>query len=217
MRPEIPSPALQYIRDVFAGEDKVLTKVRESAPVEKKGMQIGPEEGKLLYVLATMVQAGRIVEIGTFMGYSALWMARALPKGGKLFTIESDPVHARHAAQHFKEAQKDGCIQLCQGNAHEVLPSLNKEGPFDMVFIDADKGSYTTYLDWAEQHIRKGGLIVGDNTFLFGTVYADKKPEGVAAQSYTAMREFNARLADTTRYASILLPTFEGMTVAVKL
>ena len=103
------------------------------------------------------------------------------------------------------------------GDALDVLPQLSKEGPFDMVFIDADKLNYLRYLDWAEENVRKGGLIVGDNTFLFDAVWRDDPVDRVRQTARDAMRDFNRRLADPQKYCGILLPTQEGMTVALKL
>jgi predicted O-methyltransferase YrrM len=101
-----------------------------------------------------------------------------------------------------------------------VLNELAASAPYDMVFIDADKPGYPEYLDWAEEYVRKGGLIVGDNTLLFGHVWSESAPQGAGAPSRTAwnaMREFNRRLADPAKYHSVLIPTEEGMTVAIKL
>ena len=109
-------------------------------------------------------------------------------------------------------------IHLHQGAALDILPTLS--GPFDMVFIDADKLNYAKYLDWAEANVRQCGLIVGDNTLLFGHVWSETPPTSNDAPSKTAweaMREFNARLADPNKYHSVLIPTLEGMTIAVKL
>lgn len=94
---------------------------------------------------------------------------------------------------------------------------IEKEGPFDMAFIDADKLNYLHYLDWAERNVRKGGLIIGDNTFLFDAVWKEGPVGRVRGTARHAMREFNKRLADPEKYLGILLPTEEGMTIAVKL
>lgn len=215
---QTPDKAIKYIRNLFAPEDSVL-KTAKQAGFDRGvgGMQVGAEEGKLLQTLVALSGAKKIVEIGTFMGYSTIWMARALPEDGYLYAIEKNADCARQASEHITASDVADRVSVKQGDALEILQTLESEGPFDMVFIDADKGGYVKYLDWAEQNIRKGGLIVGDNTFLFGDVYEDECPQGTPKGRWQTMREFNQRLADPTKYQSILIPTAEGMTVAVKL
>ena len=141
-------------------------------------------------------------------------MAEALPADGKIITLEKDETRAAKAAAHFAQFDTGKKIELRTGDALETLPTLS--GPFDMIFIDADKLNYMNYLTWAEKNIRKGGLIVGDNTFLFGAVYAAAPVDRVRKSAFDAMTAFNARLGDDNFYTGILLPTPEGMTVAVK-
>ena len=88
--------------------------------------------------------------------------------------------------------------------------------PFDVVFIDADKGGYAKYLDWTEEHLRKGGLVIGDNTFLFGHIHKEQKPDDVTQETWDAMHAFNQRLSDREKYTAVILPTGEGMTIAIK-
>ena len=179
-------------------------------------ISIGAEEGKLLQLLIRLAGVKKIIEIGSLSGYSALWMAEALPADGVLHAIEKSPEHValiRQATAH------DARIQVHEGDASAILETLSADAPFDMVFIDADKPAYPRYLDWAEKYVRAGGLIVGDNTLLFGHVWGDTPPQGERAPSksaWMAMQEFNARLADASKYHSILIPTEEGMTVAIK-
>jgi len=210
-------PSTQYIRDTFAPEDELLKRIRESLNPELARIQVGPEEGKLLQFLIRSHHVRTVVEIGTLAGYSAIWMARALPETGHLYTCGKDPAHNALAKKHFHESDVHRRINLIEGDARDTLKSLEPKAPFDMIFIDADKASYSFYLDWAEIHIRKGGLIIGDNTFLFGNIWKEKADADVGDASWKAMREFNARLADPARYSSTLIPTEEGMTVAVKL
>lgn len=208
---------LDYIRQVFAGESDALKMVRKSLTDPNDQISISAREGKLLQFLIHASNAKHIVEIGTLGGYSALWMAEALPPGGRIFTIEKEEARARRAAMHFAQHDPDGKIRLVTGEALHVLPGLEKEGPFDLVFIDADKLNYDKYLDWTEKNLRRGGLVVGDNTFLFDSVWKEAPADNVRRTAYEAMRSFNARLADRERYTGIMLPTEEGMTVAVKL
>ncbi len=208
------TPAIAYIRQTFAQEDALLVRIRETLEVMGRAIQVGADEGRFLQVLIAMAGVKTVVEVGTLGGYSTLWMARALPENGHIHTIEKSPENAEMARRHFAESEVGHKITVHEGDAVEVLAGLT--GSYDMTFIDADKASYCKYLDWAEAHIRSGGVIVGDNTFLFGGVYQDPLPQGVKASTAKIMQEFNRRLADANRYTSILVPTEEGMTVAVK-
>lgn len=211
------TPTLDYIRKLYAPQDALLESIDAALRKANIAMHVGAEEGKLLQMLIKLHGAKRIVEIGTLAGYSTLWMARALPEGGHIYTINKDPKHIAMARGHFSQSDMAGRITMLEGDAHDVLPTLSAQGPFDMVFIDADKISYDRYLDWAEANLRKGGLIVGDNTLLFGAVIQDSPPEGTAPATWSAMRRFNERLADTGKYFATMIPTQEGLSVAIKL
>lgn len=211
------SPEIEYIRKVFAPEDAGLRRAAESTPEELRMMKIGAEEGRLLQFLARLVQARRIVEVGTLTGYSAIWLARALPADGHLWTVDKTPLHVRLARENIAASDVADRVSVVEGDALKALETLNSHGPFDMVFIDADKIQYEDYLNWAEKHVRKGGLIVGDNTFLFGAVYSQKLPENVRESAAAAMRNFNSRLANYEKYNSIMIPTAQGLTIAQKL
>lgn len=206
-----------YIRKVFAPETKAQKAARASLTGENDRISVPPEAGKILQVLLRLIKAKKIAEIGTLGGYSALWMADALPRGGRIYTVEREKYRADAARKTFKKFGYDKIITVAEGDAAKVLPKLSKKSLFDAVFIDADKISYAKYLDWAEKNVRKGGLIIGDNTFLFDAVWREEPVDRVRQTALFAMREFNKRLADPKRYNSILLPTGEGLTVAQKL
>lgn len=201
-----------YIRQTFAPETPEMRRARESLADPNDRIHISPQDGKLLHVLAKLADARRIVEIGTLGGYSALWLASALPPGGELVTIEKEERRAQTARANTAH---DTRIRVMTGDALDVLSTL--QGPFDMAFIDADKIAYPGYLDGVEKLVRRGGLIAADNTFLFDSVWHDAPVERVRETARKAMRAFNARLADPAKYAGILVPTKEGLTVAVKL
>lgn len=209
------TPSLDYIRKTFAPQDALLSEIDAALQRINMHINIGPDEGKLLQLLIGLRGIKTVVEIGTLAGYSTLWMARALPDDGHVYTINKEPEHIALAKGFFARSEVAHKITMLEGDAHDVLKTLT--GSYDMVFVDADKIGYPDYLDWAEKHIRKGGLIVGDNTLLFGAMGADAPPAGVAPKTWQAMRSFNARLADPKRYQSMLIPTAEGMTVAMKL
>jgi predicted O-methyltransferase YrrM len=206
-----------YIRQTFAHEPKPLQRIRAAMTSPEDQINVPPEDGRLLQLLVRLVGAKKIVEIGTLAGYSSLWMAEAMPKGGQIYTCEYEERRAKIAEKHFKKYAKDKKITIVRGNAHEQLPKLSKKGPFDLIFIDADKVSYAKYLDWAEKNVRKGGLIVGDNTFLFDAIWQEEPVDRVRQQALFAMRDFNRRLSDPKKYQSMLLNTGQGMTVAMKL
>ncbi len=210
------SPKDQYVNDLFASEDEFLKKARMRANEINPHMLISPREGKMLSVFSKMIQVEKAVEIGAFTGYSAIWLSRALKEGGHLWTCEFDEKHADLTTQSLSEAGLSDRTTVLRGSALEKLPSIEGEGPFDLVFIDADKGGYIEYLLWAEKNVRSGGLIIGDNTYLFGDVFVEPRPDGVTKKSWESMREFNRRLATSLDFESILLPTGEGMTLAYK-
>jgi len=213
---EVPAD-LAYIRELYAPEDRLLKDIGAALAERNIAIHIGAEDGKLLQLLITLHGVTNVVEIGTLGGYSAIWMARVLPPHGRVITLEKDPVHAMMAREFISQSDVADRITLLEGDAHQLLPMIAPQAPFDMVFIDADKISYPDYLDWAEKNIRQGGLIIADNTLLFGAACQQSPPEGVAPATWNAMRQFNARLADRKRYFSTLIATPEGLSVALKL
>jgi predicted O-methyltransferase YrrM len=213
-RPLIPDPALRYIAETFVEEDDLLRRVRAEGEAHRPGMQVSPVEGRLLYVLARLIGARRILEIGTFVGYSTLWLARALPEGGELLTLEADATHADVAEGFFRQSGQAASITLRRGPALDTLAAMPAQS-FDLVFIDAMKREYAEYLTAVEGWVRPGGLILGDNSLLFGAMYGEPR-ERISPAAEAAMREFNQRLADPNRYDAILLPTAEGLTIARK-
>lgn len=208
------SARTKYIRELFAQHDTLLDAIDQLIHKHDLPIHIQREEGKLLQLLFTAIGAKRIVEIGTLAGYSTIWLARALPEDGIIYTIEHDSQRAALAQQSFSAYEHNKKIRLLEGDAKVMLREL--DGPFDAVFIDADKISYALYLDWAEQNIRKGGLIIGDNTLLGGAVYDPDitKPRPTTIKT---MQEFNKRLSNPEKYLSILLSTKDGLTIALKL
>lgn len=213
-----PSDALNYIESLFTcEEDFLLKKTRSRFSDKRNRIQLSPVEGKILYMLIKMNSIEKVVEVGTLGGYSALWIAKAIPKHGMVYTIEKNKHHAEIAKQNFSEYNGDN-ITLLEGSGLSELSKLEEshDGLFDMMFIDADKSGYCDYLDWAEKNVRKGGLIVADNTLLFNTVFLKEPSANISVKSWRIMNEFNNRVSDTEKYDSILFPTTEGLTVAIK-
>jgi predicted O-methyltransferase YrrM len=215
--PKISNPNLDYIRKLYAPQDALLAAIDDKLTALGTAIHVGPEEGKMLQMFIGLYGVKTVVEVGTLAGYSAIWMARALPDTGHVYTINKDPEHIKMARGFIEMSEVAHRISMLEGDARKKLSELDAMGPFDMIFIDADKIHYNEYLDWAETHIRTGGLIVADNTLLFGLVAKDEAPDDIAPTTWANMRRFNERLADTEKYFSIMIPTQEGLTVAVKL
>ena len=152
------------ITRMFAAEDEALQSTLKAA--QEAGLpqiQISPIQGKFLQLLATICNAHKILEIGALAGYSGIWLARALPSHGRLITLEVDARHAEVVRQSFARAGVADRTEVRVGKALELLPQMEDEAPFDLVFIDADKPPYPDYLDWALRLTRPGSIIVADN------------------------------------------------------
>lgn len=200
-----------YVGALFAPEDPVLMALREDA--DREGLPpiaISPDTGRLLQVLLRAIAARRVLEVGTLGGYSALWMARALPPEGRLLTLERDAAHAAFARRHLAAAGVADRVEVREGHALQLLPALDGER-FDLVFLDADKEPLPTYLDWALRLVRPGGAIVADNALRGGRVLDDRATD----EATVAVREFNRRLATDPRLTSIVVPTHDGVAIGI--
>ncbi|MCC7405387.1 MAG: O-methyltransferase [Bdellovibrionales bacterium] len=204
-----------YVYKLLGPEDQVLEAARkEGAAAGMPAIQVGGLDGRHLEVFAAMSRAQKVVEIGTLAGYSGICLLRGMNPSGHLYTFEWSPLHAQVALRNFKMAGVENRVTLYVGEALERLPQIESEGPFDLVFIDADKGNYPAYLEWAEKNLRSGGVVVGDNTFAFGRIA--QEPPREDAPSVMALRKFNAMLAESPRWRTTIFPTGEGLTVGVK-
>lgn len=204
----------RYVAGVYKPEDDLLRDVRErAARAGLPDIQVAALDGRHLEVLTRLVAARRAVEIGTLGGYSGICILRGMAEGGVLHTIELEPHHAQVAAESFKRAGLESRVRIHVGRAEDVLPSLAPDGPFDLVFVDADKESYPAYLAWAGTHLRPGGLLIADNAFLFGKLGR----AGADDPSIRAMQAFHDALASGGRFRSTVFPTGEGLAVAVRL
>jgi caffeoyl-CoA O-methyltransferase len=196
-----------YIEKLFAPPDPALEgALRRSRAVGLPEIQISPTEGKLLRLLAEIAGVRRILEIGTLGGYSTIHLAGALPEDGLLVSLEVDERNAGVARENIAEAGLESVVEVRVGDARELLAWMfeDGEGPFDLTFIDADKGGYPEYLEWALRLSRPGSLILGDNAIMGGSVI---EPEEGSAQ---AIRQFNERLAQDPRLSAIVLPLIRG-------
>ena len=206
----VPEKIEAYCRDHSTPENPELRPlVQETlSSTEWPQMQVGHLEGNLLRLLVRLTGAKRVLELGTFTGYSALLMAEALPEDGKLITCDIDPEATAIAKKHWARFPHGRKIELRLGPALETIRGLS--GPLDLVFIDADKESYIDYWDALVPKLRAGGLIVADNVLWSGKVL---KPED---ESDRAIAAFNERVRKDDRVEQVMLSVRDGMTLAVK-
>lgn len=207
-----------YMNALLIPPDAALTAALESAASARMPeINVAPNQGKLLHLLAMSIQARAILEIGTLGGYSTLWLARALPADGKLITLEVNPIYAEVASTNFARAGLENIIEVRAGRALESLLQIAAEGHvFDMVFIDADKVNNTAYFEWALQLTRRGGLIITDNVVRNGAVVDEKSLD----PSVQGTRHFLERLANEPRVSATVIQTvgskgYDGLALAL--
>lgn len=205
-----------YIEELFAPEDSALeAALRDSKNAGLPQIQVSPNQGKLLRLLAGISGARRILEIGTLGGYSTIHLARALPDDGALISLELEEHHAKVARRNIERAGLGKKVMVRVGNAQKSLAAMadGEEGPFDLIFIDADKGGYPKYLEWSLKLSHPGSLILADNTIRGGSVL---DPQDESAR---VMRKFNQILADDERLSAIILPIVrervDGLAIAL--
>jgi len=193
-----------------------VRKSLKSAGIED--ISISANQGKLLYFLAILSRASRILEIGTLAGYSTIWLARALPASGRLISIESNPDHAAIARKSIARAGLSSLVDIVDGNALQVLPELHQHMPhsFDVVFIDADKASLAEYFRWALNLAHGGSLIIADNVVRQGTILQRDSPD----KSVQGVQRFLEKLAAEKNVTSVVLQTVgakehDGMALSV--
>lgn len=208
-----------YISDLLAPEDKVLTDTIKSLDAEGIPQQsVSANQGKFLQIMMVACNAKKVLELGTLGGYSTIWIARALPKNGKVITIELDKHHGEVAQRNIDNADLSQKVDLRVGKALDILPQIIAENgdPFDMIFIDADKPPYTEYFDYALQLSRPGTLIICDNVIREGKVLdnnsKDEKVQGV--------QRLNKMLSNNKKVTATILQTvgvkdYDGVAIAV--
>jgi predicted O-methyltransferase YrrM len=209
----------RYIGDLLIPEDPALKAALEAcAKAGLPDIQVSPAQGKLLHLLARAQSARTILEMGTLGGYSTIWLARALPDGGRLITLEADPKHAEVARANIAHAGLSRSVELRVGKAADTLPQLvaEKRGPFDFVFIDADKPGTPEYFKWALRLTRVGSLIITDNVVRKGAL-ADLASTDANVQ---AMRRFHELLSVEKRVSATTIQTvgckgYDGLTLAL--
>jgi predicted O-methyltransferase YrrM len=194
----------RYIDGLFAAEDDVLkAAVADARAAGLPEIQVSAGQGKFLYLLARLIGARRILELGTLGAYSTLWLARALPEGGRLVTLEYEPRHAAVARANLARAGLAETVEVVVGAALDTLPGVieRAEAPFDLVFIDADKTNYSNYFNLIMGAVHSGSLILADNVIRQGGVLSPKPADAAAA----ATRAFNALIAADPRLEAVIL------------
>lgn len=206
-----------YFSSLAAADEGFAAHVAEA--MEKAGVRgeaVSVLEGKLLESLARLSGARKAVEIGSLYGYSAHWLARGLPEGARLYSLEKDPACVNAAKDGIEASSLSRKVTVMEGPALENLKTLAKLGPYDLCYIDADLLNYPAYLRWAAANLRQGGLVLAGGAFLKGKVCyeGDDAADNAAAR---AMREFFHVLFDADRFVSAaLIPTGEGLALGIK-
>ncbi|MDQ2753043.1 MAG: O-methyltransferase [Bacteroidota bacterium] len=208
-----------YISHLLASEDEALQNVVPT--LEKEGIpqiSVSANQGKFLQVLMLSCGAKRVLELGTLGGYSTIWMARALPEGGKIITVELDEHHASVAKQNMDAAGVSGNVEMRTGKALKVLSKMiaDKEKPFDFIFIDADKPTYAEYFNLALQLSKRGTVIVCDNVIRDGKVLDENSTD----RTIQGVQRLNQMLSKNEKVVATILQTvgvkdYDGMAIAV--
>jgi predicted O-methyltransferase YrrM len=210
----VPDAVERYLAGLNRGGDAVLDDIARRGASRDLPL-VDAEVGALLRVLATAASATRILEIGTAIGYSGVWLARALPPGGMLLTMESDPERASEAREHFARAGLTDRVNVMVGDAERMMAKVS--GPFDLIFQDGDKQLYGRLLDRLVALLRPGGLLVTDNVLWDGEVVpgfkavAERRPEDTRA-----IAEYNERVASHPQLKTAVVPLRDGVSISVK-
>lgn len=208
----------EYVADLLVPADPALAEILARAEAAKlPPIHVAPLDGRHLEVLTRVAGARKAVEIGTLAGYSGLCILRGLTADGHLDTFEISPEHAVQARVTFEKSGFGDRAMVHVGRAVDLLPTIAAKAPFDLVFIDADKVNYIYYLEWATANLRPGGLLLADNTFAWGEIAFEPDGESPEAQAVSALRRFNRVLAESRDFRTTMMPTGEGLTVAVRL
>ena len=200
------------------GDEALEAALADAAAAGLPQIQVSPPQGKLLALLARTIGARTILEFGTLGGYSTIWLARALPEGGRLISLEADSAFAEVARASLERAGVGELVEVRVGAALETLPELEVEGagPFDLVFIDADKVNTPAYFSWSLDRTRPGGLIVADNVIRDGALVDEANDD----PAIVAQRRFHEMLAAEPRVEATTIQTvggkgYDGFTIAL--
>jgi predicted O-methyltransferase YrrM len=206
----------EYFSAKLLPDDRVLEAALEgSVKAGLPAIAVSPNQGKMLEILARVLNATAILEIGTLGGYSTICLARGLRRGGKLITLEIDPRHAEVAENNIARAGLDDTVEIRIGAALDILPQLSAHSPFDLIFIDADKANIPSYFEWAIKLARSGAIIIVDNVVRDGGVIDEHSTD----PSIQGVRLFIEMLAADTRVEATTIQTvgvkgYDGFTIA---
>jgi predicted O-methyltransferase YrrM len=219
MTQELWTSVDDYIGEMLVRQDASLdAAVAASDAGGLPPIQVSPPQGKFLAMLVTLMGARNILEVGTLGGYSTIWMARAIPEGGKVVTIEIDQKHADVAARNFENAGVADKVELHVGNARETLPKLIEKGygPFDLSFIDADKVSNPDYFGWALEMSHPGSVIIVDNVIRDGKVVdgSSDDPSVLGVRRLNELMAGNPRI-DATALQTVGVKGYDGFSIAI--
>src|SRR5258706_331542 len=209
----VPDLVEHYLASLNRVDDPVLDDIARANATRGLPL-VDAEVGALLRVLALSVSATRILEIGTAVGYSGIWLAGALPAGGMLFTIEMDPDRAREARENFARAGLTDRVSVIVGDAQRMVAKM--AGPFDLIFQDGAKSLYTPLLDKLVALLRPGGLLVTDNVLWDGTVVPGFTKDVKNGDDTRAIAEYNERVASHPLLTSSVVPLRDGVSISVK-
>ena len=217
MRKTTPK-SYEYISNLSRSESQLMQTARtNSEALGLEAISLTQLEGQLLQFYCESIQAGKIVEIGTLTGLSALYLLETIPSGGHLWTIEKSPEHAVLAAKVLAGYIEKKQCRILIGDAREKLSQISNEGPFDAVFIDGNKAAYLDYFNWAVENTRTGGLIMADNVFLAGAVWGDQTTQKFNDRQIQAVHQMNEIAFNNPRLKSVIVPTTEGLLVCKKI
>ncbi|MGI8408973.1 MAG: O-methyltransferase [Pyrinomonadaceae bacterium] len=202
---------IKYAEDFTSDESEVLLELRQicNEHYEDKSMLSGFFQGRVLSMLSKMLRPKVVLEIGTYLGYSALCFAEGLADGGKVITLDVNEDTNKVARSFIEKSQYAGRIEFHLGNAVEIIPKLSET--FDLVFIDADKPNYTNYYNLVFDKVRPDGFIIADNVLWSGQVLLEEKDDNTLA-----LHEFNKMIKSDARVSNVLLPIRDGLMVARK-
>ncbi len=213
---EIPSLVcfehFKYIAERTKREDEFLRNLKQHAREEGiPAIWVSAEQASLMQILLKLCRARQVIEVGTLAGYSAIWMARALPPDGLVRTIEISPRHADFAERWVAKSDVAARIKIHRGSGGEILPTF-PDASADAVFLDADKTSYPQYLKESLRIVRPGGLIMADNAFAFGSLFDEEEDD----RDVAAIRAFNDIMAREAALQSVIVPMGDGLWVGVR-
>jgi predicted O-methyltransferase YrrM len=208
----------QYFGEMVGEDEALRAALKDCEAAKLPPIGVTPSQGKLLLLLGQMIGARRILEVGTLGGYSTIWLARGLPEGGKLISLEYEAKHAEVARKNIARAGLADVVEVRIGDARNTLPQLLEEelGPFDLIFLDADKEGYPTYFEWSLKVSRKGTVIIADNVVREGGVIDAASKDA----SIQGIQRFNEMVAAERRVSATAIQTvgnkgYDGFAMAL--